>query len=83
MTKENKIVQYKDCLVVFDGEIENKDLICRNHSIIAESDAELFAWWVSKGYCFSALKGRFTASYYDGNDLYEFNTRMLSRKVIL
>ena len=83
MTTTNKIVQYKDYLVVFDGEIENRELICKTHNLIAETDAELFAWWASKGYCFSALKGRFTAAYFDGYDLYEFNTRMMSRKVIL
>jgi len=78
----NKIVQYKEYLVLFEGEIENRELICITHKLIAETDAELFAWWASKGYCLSALKGRFTATYYDGKDVFEFNSRTLCKRLM-
>jgi asparagine synthase (glutamine-hydrolysing) len=58
-----------------NGFISNWKELASEHSLIAESDTELLAWWVSHDMPLDRLNGFFAVLYHDANGIHYFTDR--------
>ena len=67
--------RYKDVTLWLNGFISNWKELASEHSLIAESDTELLAWWVSHDMPLDRLNGFFAVLYHDANGIHYFTDR--------
>jgi len=68
-------VQYRGYTVWLNGYISNWRELCKEHSLIADSDTELLAWWLAHDKPLNSLNGFFAVLYHDGKNVKYFTDR--------
>ena len=67
--------RYKDVTLWLNGFISNWKELASEHNLVAESDTELLAWWVSHDMPLDTLNGFFAVLYHDANGIHYFTDR--------